>query len=242
MTSRDGAGGTPPFAGFNLGPGSGDDPARVAAHRARLAAVLPARPVWLRQVHGAAVVRLDDADLAPGAPVHSADAAITLRPGIACAVLTADCLPVLFATRPGVACAGVGAAHAGWRGLAAGVLEATVSSLCAACGCTPRELQAWLGAAIGPRAFEVGPDVLAAFGADGSPAVAARFRSRGAERPGRWLADLPGLAADRLQALGVGVVIDSARCTVEDAAAFYSYRRDGVTGRMAALVWMDPAR
>jgi YfiH family protein len=140
----------------------------------------------------------------------------------------ADCLPVLLAA-PGA----VGAAHAGWRGLAGGVLEATVGALCEAAGCAPGQLQAWLGACIGPRRFEVGADVLQAFGADAA-SDSPRFRRH---VPGKWLADLPGLARDRLQALGLQQVSGAGWCTVEDASRFFSFRRDGVTGRMVAAVW-----
>jgi YfiH family protein len=184
--------------------------------------------VYLSQVHGREVVHL-----APGyAGEDRADAAIATEPAIACTVMVADCLPVLFAAPAG---RGVGAAHAGWRGLAAGVLEAAVRALCEAASCEAGELTAWLGPCIGARRFEVGADVLKAFG----PGAAARFAPR--PRPDgdmRWLADLPGLARDRLHAAGVRRVGGGIWCTVEDASRFFSYRRDGVTGRMAAAVWL----
>jgi polyphenol oxidase len=149
-------------------------------------------------------------------------------------VLVADCLPVLLAAPQA---RGVGAAHAGWRGLAGGVLEATVQALCDATRCEPGELQAWLGPCIGPRQFEVGADVLAAFGT----ASAARFVPRArADGSMRWLADLPGLARDRLHGAGVRQVSGGAWCTVEDGSRFFSFRRDGVTGRMAAAVCIRP--
>ena len=146
--------------------------------------------------------------------------------------MVADCLPVLFAA-PGAR--GVGAAHAGWRGLAAGVLEATVQALCDAAGCAPQELSAWLGPCIGPRQFEVGADVLDAFG----PAADRHFQLRPrADGAPRWLADLPALARDRLQAAGVARISGGAWCTVEEPSRFFSFRRDRVTGRMAAAVWL----
>lgn len=228
-----------PWASLNLGGAVGDDPSAVAENRARFTAALGARPVWLSQVHGARVVRLhggaSDADLPP------ADAAWTSATGVACAVLVADCLPVLMALRDGSA---VAAAHAGWRGLAAGVLEATVQALCSGTGAGAEDIVAWLGPCIGPRRFEVGADVLAAFGeAPGTPATpaatdAARFVSR--PRPDgspRWLADLPRLARGRLAAAGVTAVGEAGLCTVEGASRFFSFRRDGVTGRHAAAVW-----
>jgi YfiH family protein len=168
------------------------------------------------------------ADTAP----WEADAAITTEPGLACTVMVADCLPVLFAAPRARA---VGAAHAGWRGLAAGVLEATVQALCEVAACGADELSAWLGPCIGPRQFEVGADVQAAFG----PAAARHFTAR--PRPDgspRWLADLPALARDRLHAAGVLRITGGTWCTVEDPSRFFSFRRDQVTGRMAAAVWL----
>ena len=229
MTTRGGGTSAAPFDTFNLRAGLGDSASAVAANHAALALAVGRTPVFLDQVHGARVVRLTQADALPGAPVHVADASITTEPGLACAVQVADCLPVLFAAPAG---RGVGAAHAGWRGLAAGVLEATVQALCEAAACRPHELQAWLGACIGPQRFEVGADVLDAFGAESS----ARFA---ASAPGKWLADLPGLARDRLHAAGVRAASGGGWCTATDASRLFSYRRDGVTGRMAALVWID---
>ena len=235
MTTRQGGVSAAPFDSFNVRFEVGDDPVAVAHNRAVLAAAIGAAPVYLNQVHGAAVVRLVGADAAPGAPVHTADGCVTTEPGIACTAQVADCLPVLFAAPQGRA---VGAAHAGWRGLAHGVLEATLAELCAAAACAPGEVQAWLGACIGPQRFEVGADVLDAFGAASGGASALRFRP-GA--PGKWLADLPGLARDRLVAAGVGAVSGARECTASDASRFFSFRRDGVTGRMVAAVWIDTA-
>jgi len=210
--------------GLNLGTGSGDDPARVAANRARLRARLPSDPVWLRQVHGVRVA--DAAD--PASSGAEADASFTDRPGVVCAVLVADCAPVLFTDRRGTR---VAAAHAGWRGLAAGVLEATL----AASGLVPDETLAWIGPCIGPSRFEVGADVRDAF-----VTLDASAAGDFVPRPhGKWLADLPGLATRRLRRAGVVDVHASGRCTVLEAAAFYSYRRDRATGRMAALIWLD---
>lgn len=243
MTSREGGIGQPPFDRFNLSRATGDDPQAVAHHQALLGRWVPARPVWLHQVHGREVVRLGPAEAAAGAAPRPADASVTTEPGVACAVMVADCLPVLMvaggrARRPAVA-----AAHAGWRGLAAGVLEATLAALCEAAGAAPGDLEAWLGPCIGPRAFEVGDDVRAAFGGGRPGRAAARFTPRGPEHPGKWLADLPGLAHDRLRAAGVGRLQSAARCTVEERSRYFSYRRDGRTGRMAALVWIgEPIR
>lgn len=206
---------------LNLGDHVGDASESVAANRRRLVEQLglPAEPLWLRQVHGTTVARGDGAG-------RCADARLSERPGRVCAVLTADCLPVLFCNRSGTR---VAAAHAGWRGLLAGVLESTV----AAFEDVPAEVFAWLGPAIGPQAFEVGDEVRGAFvGSD--PAAAAHFRDR---RAGRWMADLYGLARQRLSGAGVTEVYGGGLCTFSDDGRFFSYRRDGVTGRMASLIW-----
>lgn len=223
MTTRRGGESRGAWAEFNLATHVGDDPAAVAANRRRLreALTLPAEPAWLEQVHGAAVAVLPRAGAGP------ADAAVTFSPGEVCAVLVADCLPVFLASRAGDR---VGLAHAGWRGLAGGVIEATVAAL----GCAPESLVAWLGPSIGPDAFEVGGEVREAFlGRD--PGAAGAFRTG---RTGRYLADLPALARRRLAALGVREVSGGGLCTHGDPARFYSYRRDGATGRMAALAWL----
>ena len=237
MTTRDGGRGQAPFDSFNLKPGLGDDDVAVAAHQTGLQAWMQADPVWLNQVHGTRVVRLQPADARPGAPVHAADASVSTVPGLACVVQVADCLPVLMAARG----RGVAAAHAGWRGLSAGVLEATLAELCDATGCAPEEVEAWLGACIGPGRFEVGADVLAAFGADPAAidGAAGRFVSRAPAHPGKWLADLPGLAEDRLRAAGVQRLQAAGLCTVDESSRFFSFRRDGRTGRMAAAVWLE---
>jgi YfiH family protein len=166
--------------------------------------------------------------------VHSADASVCAEPGIACTVQVADCLPVLFAAPNG---RGVAAAHAGWRGLAGGVLEAALQTLCEAAVCAPGEVEVWIGPGIGPREFEVGADVLQAFGAAPEAADPARFVPRPG-RPDKWLADLPLLARDRLQAAGVEAISGGRWCTVSEPSRFFSFRRDGRTGRMAAAVWI----
>jgi YfiH family protein len=220
--------------GLNLGLHVGDDPERVQQNRARLQALLPGRPAWISQVHGVAVA--DAASVQPGQPVRVADASIASAPGVVCAVLSADCLPVLLADVDGKA---VGAAHAGWRGLAAGVLGETVAALRAA---GAGELTAWLGPAIGPEKFEVGTDVLDSFlvGARGA-AEAEQLRAAFAEypgRPGKYLADMFALARLFLARDGVTRVSGGGHCTASEPERFYSYRREGVTGRQATLIWL----
>ncbi len=219
---------------LNLGAHVGDAPEAVRENRRRVRAGLDLarEPAWLGQVHGVEVADLDvlpagsASEGHPGAHPPRADAALTRQRGLACAVLVADCMPVLFAARDGSA---VAAAHAGWRGLAAGVLEATVAAL----GVPPRELVAWLGPAIGPRHFEVGPEVRDAF-AGREPADAPAFQ---ANARGRWQCDLVALARARLERLGLPAPAGGAWCTYADAERFFSHRRDGQCGRMAALVW-----
>jgi YfiH family protein len=231
MTTRVGGSSIAPWGGMNLGAHVGDDPRVVDANRAALAAAIDATPVYLEQVHGAHVVRLGPGDTAQAGSLSKADASLTTERGIACTVLVADCLPVLLAA-PGAR--GVAAVHAGWRGLAGGVVEQALGALCEAAGCAPGELRAWSGACIGPRQFEVGADVLHAFGA--SPdRIDPYFRPASA---GKWLADLAGLARRRLQSAGVRDISGGTWCSVEDPSRFFSFRRDGVTGRMAACIWI----
>ncbi len=228
--------------GLNLARHVGDEPDAVARNRAVLGRHVPGPPVWLEQVHGISVFEPDtveaapspaDADPAsPGLAAPVADAAVTSRPGQVLAVLTADCLPVVLADAHAAA---VGVAHAGWRGLAAGVLEATVSALRARAG-WGSAVTAWLGPAIGPEAFEVGADVLQAF-CDRDPRCRAAFRPGRAA--GKWWCDLYALARMRLADAGVVDVHGGGYCTVNEAARFYSFRRDGVTGRMATLAWLE---
>jgi hypothetical protein len=225
MTSRRGGVSAAPWASFNLGDHVGDDPGHVAANRARLREHLPAEPGWLKQVHSARVVELGrDSG-------READAAFTRQAGQVCAVLTADCLPLLFCDRGGSV---VAAAHAGWRGLAEGVLEATVAAM----RTPPADILAWMGAAIGPQAFEVGDEVRQAFVAR-HPATAMAFVPHPASgKSPKWLADIYQLARIRLNHAGVQAIYGGGRCTFSEAESFYSYRRDGVTGRMAALIWL----
>ena len=229
MSTRQGGQGRAPFDSFNLRLDP-LDPAGAGNRRA-WAEALGAEPVWLNQVHGNGVVVLERL---PAGAVVSADASVTATPGRACCVMVADCLPVLFCSDNGRA---VGAAHAGWRGLAAGVLERTVDALCDLAGCAPAQTQAWLGPCIGPRQFEVGADVLQAFGADPDAPQALFVRRDRPDGQRRWLADLPGLARQRLRLAGVHRCSGGRWCTVEEASAFFSFRRDGAagpTGRMAA--------
>jgi len=226
-----------PYASLNLGRHVGDDALAVAENRRRVTSALqlPAEPLWLTQVHGTTVLAVDNltssaawaAAPLPGDPTPTADAALTRRSGRVLAVQVADCLPVLLAQRDGDA---VAIAHAGWRGLAAGVLEATV----AAFGVPGAQLHAWLGPAIGPDHFEVGEEVRAAFCAHAGEAASAFVRN---ER-GRWQCNLRQLARQRLYGLGVASIHGEPRCTYSEPDAFYSFRRDGATGRMAALIWL----
>lgn len=240
-TLRSGAGRSrQPFDTFNLGNArgaAGDDPAAVAGNRAELVghAGLPSAPWWLRQVHGTRVVLLDQARRAGDAAAEldalgtepEGDAAVTARPGVVLAVLTADCLPVLLAAADG---SRVAAAHAGWRGLAAGILERTVAAM----GLPAAGLVAWLGPAAGPAAYEVGSDVRDAFTAH-DPAAVQAFNPT---RPGHWLVDLYALARARLRDAGLAdaAIHGGGLCTISDPARFYSHRRDGRTGRMATLI------
>jgi YfiH family protein len=223
-TLRTGGASSAPWASLNLGTHVGDDSAVVAVNRRRVrtSLSLPSEPCWLRQEHGVRVVHVGP----EGDPQGAADAAVTRAPDRVLAILVADCMPVLFASRDGAV---LGAAHAGWRGLAAGVIEATVAAM----QVDPRELRAWLGPAIGPAHFEVGAEVRAAFLAHDRAAAAAFTENA----RGRWQCDLARLARARLAALGVPQAWEAGVCTYADAARCFSYRRDGRTGRMAALIW-----
>lgn len=225
MSTRAGGVSRAPWDTLNVGDAVGDDPLAVAENRRRVASAIGVPVVYLRQVHGARVVRIDAAD-ASRVPIE-ADAAVTDAAGVACAVQVADCLPVLFAAPDGRA---VGAAHAGWRGLAAGLLENTVAALPVA----PAELMAYLGPAIGPYAFEVGDEVRAAF-CDIDTAAADAFQPR---TPGKWLADLFRLGRQRLARCGVTRVYGGGLCTYSNPDRFYSHRLNPRTGRMAALIWI----
>lgn len=226
FTTRAGGVSRGPYTSMNLGAHVGDDPRSVEVNRHRLrgALDLPAGPYWLNQVHGARVVA---AGAGSETPVE-ADAATTDASGVVCAVMTADCLPVLFCDRAGQR---VAAAHAGWRGLGAGVLETTVASMRVPEG----EILAWLGPAIGPGNFEVGEAVVRVF-VDAEPAAETAFRAVSGVR---WKADIYALARHRLRRAGVREIYGGDWCTFSDPGRFFSYRRDGTTGRMAALIWMQ---
>jgi len=224
VTLRNGGVSLGHYASLNPADHVDDDPAHVHANRRIIRDMLelPAEPVWLRQVHGIRVVKADQARNS-----EQADASFTDQPGTVCAVLTADCLPVLFCGDHGRV---IAAAHAGWRGLQAGVIERTLSAM------RCRDMSVWLGPAIGPEHFEVGDEVRAAFTAD-SPKAAEAFTPNGT---GKWLADIYRLAKQQLAELGVAQVYGGGLCTVADSSRFYSYRRDGATtGRMASLIWRD---
>jgi YfiH family protein len=223
VTTRAGGVSHGPYASMNLSERVGDAPFTVEQNRGILRAALPHDPVWLMQVHGTDVV-----DAASVSSTPHADAAFTRAHRVVCAVQVADCLPVLLADRAGTV---VAVAHAGWRGLASGVIERTIAAMRA-----PAEaLVAWLGPAIGQDAFEVGGDVHAAF-VDADPQAAAAFRPGAA---GKWHADLYALARRRLAAAGVADVAGGGWCSFSDETRFFSYRRSRVTGRMAALIWLD---
>jgi polyphenol oxidase len=255
VTTRNGGVSVPPYGrwhdgvespgGLNLGRLTDDDPARTAENRARLLAFTGhSEAAWLAQIHGAEVVDAKDALAVAraGEPLVRADASVTDQPGTICVVMIADCMPVLLCDAEGRA---VGAAHAGWRGLAAGVIEKTAQRVADLAGVEPAQLHAYLGPCIGPNHFEVGEDVRDAFmsGAAGfateaqHDATAEAFVPR-AEAPGKYLADLPALARLRLQRLGVTQITGGDACTVTDRERFYSYRRDRITGRMAAMIWL----
>ena len=228
--------------GLNLGMKSGDDPAAVAINRERLLRLAGvSEAAWLEQVHGAGIVRAEEVignARASGTPTQ-ADASITDRPDTVCVVMVADCMPVLLCDEAGRA---VGAAHAGWRGLAAGIVEQTAQRVAELAKVQASALHAYLGPSIGPDAFEVGPDVRDAFMNGVSGAQRDATANAFVEHPhnaGKYLADLPALARLRLQRLGVTKIVGGDLCTVTLRDRFYSYRRDRETGRMAALIWLD---
>ncbi|MBE0613456.1 MAG: peptidoglycan editing factor PgeF [Burkholderiales bacterium] len=226
ITTRAGGASRGAHAGLNLGMNCGDDMDAVAQNRASLRRSLPAEPLWLRQVHGTRVV---DAEATEGAP--EADAAVARRPDSVCAVLTADCLPLLLCDEAGTT---VAAVHAGWRGLCAGVIEQALSAM----DLPPQNLLAYLGPAIGPEAYEVGAEVRAAFVAADPEGDAGSAFVPG--KPGKFYADLYALARRRLARGGVARIHGGGFCTYTERERFYSYRRDSVTGRMASLIWMEP--
>ena len=223
QTTRVGGASVAPYDSLNLGDHVGDAPLSVAHNRILLNTLLPSEPVWLEQVHGTLVVNADKADCLP-----QADACIARHRAAVCVVMTADCLPVLLCDTQGSV---VGAAHAGWKGLAAGVIAATVQAMEVA----PQHLMAWLGPAISQEAFEVGDEVRDAF-------VAAQPQSASAFIPGqngKWYADLYALARLRLNELGITNIYGGDQCTYRDSERFFSYRRDGTTGRMGTFIWLD---
>ena len=221
-TTRTGGGSTGPWASLNLGARCGDEAARVADNRLRLTQAIGAPIEWLDQVHGKRVIGDEASE-------RTADGVVSRTPGRVCAVLTADCLPILLCDRAGTI---VCALHAGWRGLAAGIVGAGVAAL----DRNPIDLLVWLGPAISPAHFEVGQDVFDAF-VSVTPEAASAFRPAAA---GKWMADLYALARQQFAALGVGAVFGGDACTYADASRFFSYRRDGVTGRMATGILIDP--
>ena len=223
ITTRAGGASRGAYAALNLGLRSGDDAEAVARNRASLRQWLPAEPLWLRQVHGTTVVEADTAEDNP-----EADAALARRNGLVCAVLTADCLPLLLCDEAGTV---VAAVHAGWRGLCAGVIEQTLRAM----DRPPQALLAYLGPAIGPAAYEVGAEVRQVFVEADAQADSAFAPGK----PGKFYADLYALARQRLARSGVARVYGGGYCTYTERERFYSYRRDGVTGRMASLIWME---
>src|ERR1035437_2138684 len=233
QTTRLGGVSIAPYVSLNLGDHVGDAPLSVARNRMLLGAVLPGEPVWLEQVHGTAVADADGAVCQTQACPESsrrADACIARRDGSVCVVMTADCLPVLLCDGQGAV---VAAVHAGWKGLAAGVIEATVHAM----KVPPQNLMAWLGPAISQQAFEVGEEVRATF-VDANQAAAAAFIPGPS---GKYLADIYALARLRLNALGITQIYGGDRCTYRESEQFFSYRRDGVTGRMGTFIWLEKA-
>jgi YfiH family protein len=234
-TTRAGGISKTPFDSLNLGRYVNDEAVAVSENRARVRALLPAEPVWLKQVHG---TRVWDADLAHTEEIIEADAAVTTKSNTVLAVMAADCLPVLIRSPEGKV---IGAAHAGWRGLVGGVLENTVDAMQAKIGLSDAgQYLAWLGPAIGPRAFEVGEEVLAAFHdygqKQGLPVPAEAFMAIDG-KPGKYWANLYELARQRLASKGINYIHGGEFCTVRDQTDFFSHRRDGLSGRFAAFIW-----
>lgn len=225
-----------PFDQLNLGLNAGDDPVAVLKNRSILSEGLPSEPVWLKQVHGSIVSTPDSRNLGACGPFE-ADASVSNISNEVLAILTADCMPVLFTSNSGDV---IGAAHAGWRGLSGGVLENTVKEMRALSPkLTPHDISVWMGPAIGPTAFEVGEDVLEAFAIQGQDILKKAFNPI-AGRRGKYLADLYLIAQDRLISLGIKQISGGGFCTYTDQTNFFSYRRDGTTGRFASLIWISP--
>jgi YfiH family protein len=226
FTTRNGGASVGPYASLNLGDHVGDDPSNVEKNRNLLRQALPSEPMWLKQVHGTAAVDVDnDSCIAP----CIGDGAFSRHPGNVCGVLVADCLPILLCDQAGTM---VGAIHAGWKGMAEGVIERILSEM----GVDPTRMMAWLGPAIGPNHFEVGDEVHRAFMRyDAKAAMAFMPHPR---EDVKWFADLFLLARQRLAKAGVDQISGGGQCTFSDPTRFFSYRRDGTTGRMAGLIWL----
>ena len=232
ITQREGGFSLDPYYSLNLADHVGDDPKHVQANRALLKQILPNEPIWLKQVHGANV-------RTPNSLPDEADAVVTNKPNEILAIMTADCLPVLFTNKSGGV---VGAAHAGWRGLCRGVLENTVKEMQELSQSdTPADILAWLGPAIGPQAFEVGEDVLDAFHLAGIPFPLESFKPI-PNKSGKYLANLYLLARGRLESIGLNQIYGGDYCTVNQSKQFFSYRRDGLTGRFASLIWLSESK
>ena len=231
VTTREGGISEFPYHSLNLGDHVGDLPEDVVFNRALLRKYLPTEPIWLKQVHGTMVST-------PSIRTCEADGIVSNIPGEVLAIMTADCLPVLFATQSGGV---IGAAHAGWRGLCQGVLEKTVQSMRALANDPKEPILAWLGPAIGPTAFEVGLDVKEAFEVSNIPYPSNAFIPI-IEKPGKYFANLYLLAQSRLKTVGIGKITGGDFCTVNQSNHFFSYRRDGVTGRFASLIWIEPKK
>lgn len=234
-TTRYGGVSSSPFNTLNLGLNAGDDSVDVLHNRSIVRSHIPAEPLWLKQIHGVAVSTPASRKASTDKPFES-DAAVTNIPNEVLAILTADCMPVLFASKSGRV---IGAAHAGWRGLSGGVLENTLQAMLALLpGIGPKDIVVWMGPAIGPTAFEVGEDVLQAFAPIGQDILAKSFAPI-AGNPGKYLANLYVLARERLHSLGIEQVYGGGFCTFNDSERFFSYRRDKETGRFASLIWIS---
>lgn len=234
-TTRKGGVSKPPFNTLNLGLNAGDDSAAVLQNRAIVCQSLPSDPIWLKQVHGV-IVSTPALRGASGIKPLEADALVTNIPNEVLAILTADCMPVLFASNDGSV---IGAAHAGWRGLSGGILENTLQEMLLLLpGLSPTDIVTWMGPAIGPSVFEVGEDVLLAFSGQSQPVLSHAFKPI-AGSPGKYLANLYLLAQDRLQSFGVEQIYGGDFCTYSDSENFFSYRRDQETGRFGSLIWIS---
>jgi YfiH family protein len=235
VTTRQGGVSSSPYDSLNLGDHVGDQPSQVIANRQILRNQLPTEPIWLKQTHGIEVSTPDSRSHHASNPVV-ADAAVTNIPDEVLVIMSADCLPVLFSNADGTV---IGAAHAGWRGLCDGILENTASEiLMLANQSSAKDLIAWMGPAIGPESFEVGEDVVGCFQETGLHDLQKCFLPI-AKKPGKYLADIYQLARDRLKKVGVNAIFGGDLCTVTDGERFFSYRRDGATGRFASLIWIS---